>query len=216
LRRWPGHLRGARLEGVDEHDLGALGPDERRRAILQVAARLQDGLSIVHGPVLALALCHLGDEPDKLVISLHHSVYDAYSLGLLIEDFLLTYARLAAGQEPELPPVPTAYRQFLRAVALHGRSPAMEQDRAFWLAAARLRPVPALPTDLSGGLHTDRNSRRHSVILTAELVEDVRAWLAAHPEANVNELLSVTAEYDPITGMPRMSAVPVAIATRTS
>jgi long-subunit acyl-CoA synthetase (AMP-forming) len=174
---------------LEEHDLSALDPDERRRALREAAGNLQEALSIVRGPVLALALCRVGREPDKLIISIHHSVYDYYSLALLMEDFLSAYARLGAGQEPELPPVPTSYRQYLRALASYGRSPAMEEERAFWLDTARLRPVPALPVDLPGGRHTDRNSRRHAVVLAADLIDDLRAWLTTHPESNLNELL---------------------------
>jgi len=186
---WAQRLERTAEAPVEEHDLRDLSPDERHRAVVEAASELQHHLSIVHGPVLALALCRMGDEPDKLILSIHHSVYDAYSLELLIQDFLVAHARLDAGQEPELPPVPTSYRGYLEALASHDRSPAMEQARAFWLDAARLRPAPALPADLPGGRHTDRNSRRHPVLVPAELIDDIRAWLAAHPEAHLNELL---------------------------
>src|SRR5690606_19709704 len=71
---------------VEEHELGALGEEERRAAVLGAASKLQHGLSVVRGPVLALALCRMGGAaPDALVIGLHHSVYDAYSLDVLVE-----------------------------------------------------------------------------------------------------------------------------------
>jgi hypothetical protein len=157
---------------------------------VQAASALQHGLSIVRGPVLALALCRMGGhEPDRLIIALHHSVWDAYSLDPLFEDFMSAYSQLGAGQTPVLPPVPTRYAQYLRALASYGRSPAMDQARAFWLDEARLRPLPPLPVDLPGGRHTDRNSRRYAVVLSDPLCGDIRAWLSAHADASLNDLL---------------------------
>jgi hypothetical protein len=65
---------------VEALDLSGLEPQAQRQAILDAGRRLQGSLSILRGPVLALALCRMGGTaPDKLILCIHHSVYDAYS-----------------------------------------------------------------------------------------------------------------------------------------
>jgi aryl carrier-like protein len=171
-------------------ELAALEPPAQRQALLETARRHQKLLSIVRGPLLAATMCRTGGQgPDKLLITLHHSVYDAYSLGFIFDDLLAIYLQLVSGQPPHPPSVSLRYRDYLLAVAAHAKSRAMEQARAFWLDEARLRPVPPLPKDMPGGRHTDLNSRHHPLVLPPELMGRIASYLRTHEDVSLNDLL---------------------------
>ncbi|WP_164020355.1 non-ribosomal peptide synthase/polyketide synthase [Pyxidicoccus trucidator] len=176
---------------VEEHDLTGRTPEAQREALLATGRQLQDRLSISHGPALALALCRFGGSgPDKLILSIHHTLYDGYSLPVLMDDLQSTYLRLATGQSPELTVVSSSYRQYMLTVAAHGRSESMMREaRAFWLDEHRLRPGARLPVDLEGGRHTDRNSRRLSMAFPPELASGLADYVQGHKDVSLNDLL---------------------------
>jgi hypothetical protein len=176
---------------VEEHDFTGLTPDAQRDALVAAGRKLQEGLSIARGPTLALALCRFGGSgPDKLILSLHHTLYDGYSLPMLMDDLQSTYLRLATGQPPQPLTVSTSYRQYMLTVAAHGRSEAMmKKARAFWLDAHRLHPGARMPVDLEGGRHTDRNSRRLCLNFPQELTRRLAGYVQEHKDASLNDLL---------------------------
>jgi acyl carrier protein len=190
---------------VEVHAVTAEDAEERRRAVLAIASELQHRMSIVRGPVLAFTVCEMqGREQDKLVICIHHSVYDAYSLDIVFEDLLSAYMQLATGQSPVLPAASASYGRYLRAFAQLRHGPELARARAFWLQPARLLETPPLPVDLPGGRHTDRNTRRHATPIDAELAGQIRGWLSQAPEATLNDLLlfGVTRALAQWTGAP--------------
>jgi hypothetical protein len=176
---------------VEEHDLGGRTPQTQREAMLEMGRRLQAHVSITRGPVLALALCRLGGPgPDKLILCMHHSIYDGYSLPMLLTDLHDTYQRLATGQPPQPPPVSATYRQYMRAVAAQGRSSeAMREARAFWLDENRLRPGSPMPVDLGSGPHTDLNSRRLYMPIPTGLASRLADYVRTHEDVYLNDLL---------------------------
>jgi aryl carrier-like protein len=175
---------------IEEHDFTGRTPEAQREALLDAGLRLQNRLSITRGPALALALCRLGGPgPDKLILSIHHCIYDGYSLPMLLDDLRSTYLRLASGQPPRPLAVSTSYRQYMRTVANHGRSEAMREARAFWLDERRLLPGTPMPVDMEGGLHTDRNSRRLTLPIPAELASRLVDYVRAHQDVYLNDLL---------------------------
>nr|WP_281404395.1 non-ribosomal peptide synthase/polyketide synthase [Pyxidicoccus fallax] len=176
---------------VEEHDLSGRTPEAQREALLLTGRQLQARLSIARGPALALALCRYGGSgPDKLILSIHHTLYDGYSLPLLMEDLQATYLRLATGQPPGPLAVSSSYRHYMRTVAAHGRSESMMKEaRAFWLGEHRLRPGARLPVDLEGGRHTDRNSRRLPMPCPPELTSRLADYVQGHKDVSLNDLL---------------------------
>ncbi|MFY0565971.1 non-ribosomal peptide synthase/polyketide synthase [Archangium lansingense] len=176
---------------VEELDLTGRTPEAQREAMMEVARRLQSHLSITRGPVLALVVCRLGGSgPDKLILSLHHCMYDGYAMPMLLGDLHTTYMRLASGQPPKPLAVSTSYRQYMLTVAAQGRSPeAMREARAFWLDEARLRPSSPMPVDMQGGQHTTHNSRRLSTPIAPELADRLADYVRAHGDVYLNDLL---------------------------
>ncbi|WP_415835780.1 amino acid adenylation domain-containing protein, partial [Corallococcus soli] len=184
-------LASAGAPHVEEHDFTGRAPQAQREAMMEVGRRLQSHLSITRGPALALALCRLGGPgADKLILCMHHCIYDGFSLPMLLADLHGTYERLATGQPPRPPAVSATYRQYMLAVAAHGRSPeAMREARAFWLDESRLRPGAPMPVDLGTGPHTDLNSRRLFMPIPEGLAGRLADYVRTHEDVYLNDLL---------------------------
>ncbi len=114
-----------------EVDLGAFADGERAGAFERLLEADRDsGFATDEPPMLRMMLVAAGPEQYELVLTVHHVLFDGWSLPLLLRHLLWVYA---AGGDAELPRVP-GYRNFLE-----------------WLAARdRQESVGAWQTELTG------------------------------------------------------------------
>ncbi|MCD5970203.1 non-ribosomal peptide synthetase [Pseudomonas quasicaspiana] len=77
-----------------------------------IAQQTRQPFNLENGPLLRLALLRLADDDHVLTLVQHHIVSDAWSLTLLIEEWLRGYGALIAGQNLELPALPVQYADY--------------------------------------------------------------------------------------------------------
>ncbi len=123
-------------------------------------------------PMLRVALQKLADDEHILQFTLHHIAADAWSLGILIDEFTQNYAAFSSGLVPSLTPLPIQYADY----AAWQRSTAMEQHSAreldYWRQA--LQDVPTLfnlPYDTPRPIEPDYQGAAVSHTLPAHQVE---------------------------------------------
>lgn len=129
-------------------------------------------------PLLRGRIVRLSEDDTLVLLLLHHIVGDGWSSRILVRELGRLYAAARDGAEPNLPPLPVAYKDF--AVWQRGRD--WSTDAAFWRrrlegAPERIdlpadRPLPkvqsyrgatcraALPTEVSAGLRALARERR--------------------------------------------------------
>ena len=94
-------------------DLAALPAALRQREAARLAAveagRLFD---LGRGPLLRATLLRLAEERHAALLTLHHIVSDAWSMGILVREIGEAYRALAAGRPPALPALPVQYADF--------------------------------------------------------------------------------------------------------
>ena len=121
-------------------DLRSLAREERQAALL---ALCRDEASIpfdlMSGPLIRARLVHLTEHRHLLLLTLHHICADAWSLGILLRDF---GALFAEGEKADLPPLRSAFADFVRAQREYLRSPRYNESMAYW--RAQLHGAPAL------------------------------------------------------------------------
>ncbi len=85
-------------------------------AALQLLAReeLAPRFDLARGPLLRIAVMDPAGAECALLLTIHHIVCDAWSLGVFLRELGAVYAALAAGRTPDLPPLPLRYRDFVR------------------------------------------------------------------------------------------------------
>ena len=99
-------------------DLSAVSDDELAAAVEAEAELQQRRLDLGEGPLLRLVLFELGAERgQRLLLIIHHLVVDGVSWRILWEDFQRGYEQLARGEQVDLGPKTTSYRQWAESLA---------------------------------------------------------------------------------------------------
>ena len=112
-------VRFAELEGepyqIVEPQLHLALPVETA-SYVEVEAALREEASLPfdlgRGPLLRLRLLRLGDDDHVLLLTFHHVVSDAWSIGVLQREFAALYQAFHAGDDDPLPPLPVQYADF--------------------------------------------------------------------------------------------------------
>ena len=174
-------------------ELGTHTPDSIEA---ELARRVRDArtrpFDLERGPLFAPSLVRLGARDHVMIIRVHHTVFDDWSVGTFRDELSTLYRAFRSGEPSPLPPLRTSYADVCRRKlrVLMGASGAT--DLAFWrseLAAApatleldigdpdmpRGVPMPAaapvrieLPADLAHGL-TDLARRQRATVFMVML-----------------------------------------------
>jgi amino acid adenylation domain-containing protein len=94
-----------------EHDLAGApgGPDELRRLMAEEARAPFD---LERGPLIRGRLIRIGADDHVLLITLHHIVSDAWSMGVLTRELSTLYTAISRGEPDPLPPFPVQYADY--------------------------------------------------------------------------------------------------------
>ena len=93
------------LHGLPETEREA----EARRLATEEAQRPFD---LTQGPLVRATLLQLGAEEDVLLLTVHHIVFDRWSLGVLLRELATLYEAFSTGQPSSLPELPRQYADF--------------------------------------------------------------------------------------------------------
>jgi amino acid adenylation domain-containing protein len=139
------------------------GSDSSLNAALEEAAR--HPFDLAREPGFRATLVHLGADNHVLLLLLHHSTADEWSIGALLDDVSAAYAARRCGRAAALPPLPVHYADFAireheRWSADGDRQGACAREVAWWqdtlaglpveLALPADRPRPAVPSSRGG------------------------------------------------------------------
>jgi hypothetical protein len=97
-------------------------------------------------PLLRSVLIRLDDNDSILVIVVHHTAVDGWSLQLLLRDLSVLYAAHLTGRDAVLPPV-TQYREFVAWEHDRITGPAAEEAMRYWREKLHGGETFAVPTD---------------------------------------------------------------------
>ncbi|WP_270171313.1 non-ribosomal peptide synthetase [Paenibacillus sp. SYP-B4298] len=132
---------------VTRLDLSGLEQEEQTRRIEEEAQRLQQSLALENGPIMRAAVFDLGaGQPARLLLIIHHLAVDGVSWRILMEDLQTAYSQALQGEPLTLPDKTTSFQAWARRLHDYAQSPAMQEERTYWLQEERLRPLP-LPLD---------------------------------------------------------------------
>jgi amino acid adenylation domain-containing protein len=136
--------RTAEIAFADLSGLGEEGREARLAAWRQ--AQEQDVFDLAGGPLFRVGAARLASDLHLLVITVHHLVVDAWSLGLVLDELTALYSARLSGHVCELPP-PGRFGDYAeRRTREAGRDLAAAE--AFWRhQLAPPVPVLELPTD---------------------------------------------------------------------
>ncbi|HEX2201844.1 MAG TPA: non-ribosomal peptide synthase/polyketide synthase [Longimicrobium sp.] len=131
------------------HDLSPLEETEREAAVRRRAAEdAERPFDLVAGPLFRATLLRVAADDHVLLVSMHHSVSDGWSLGVFHGELSALYEAYRDGRESPLAELPVQYADYAVWQREHLRGEALDRQVAWW--KAQLAGAPALlelPTD---------------------------------------------------------------------
>ncbi|MFE0510759.1 amino acid adenylation domain-containing protein [Streptomyces sp. NPDC058964] len=110
---------------------------------------LNQGFDLATGPVVRGLHLRFPDQPDGLLLSLHHIASDGWSAGVLERELLRLLTDRAAGRDTELPPLPVQYADYASAERDRLTDDIVEAELAHWRTVLDGAEPLSLPTDHS-------------------------------------------------------------------
>ena len=168
-------------------DLSGISAAEQATVLEATASELQASLNLAEGSLIRVALFDFGDnQPNRLLIVIHHLAVDGISWRILLEDLQQIYQQLSQGEAVQLPPKTFSFKQWSESLREYARSERLQQERNYWL---RTSHYSRLPVDNPNGANMVALARTVSVSLN---VEETRALLQDVPSAyqtQINDVL---------------------------
>ncbi|MCC6179185.1 MAG: amino acid adenylation domain-containing protein, partial [Chloroflexi bacterium] len=98
----------------------------------RLAAEALRPFDLATGPLARATVLQLGDAEYVLAVTVHHSVADGWSLGVLWRDLAALYGAAAQGRAADLPPLPIQYADYAAWQRAWLAGPRLERQLAYW------------------------------------------------------------------------------------
>jgi non-ribosomal peptide synthetase component F/acyl carrier protein len=154
-------------------DLRALPTSEREReAQRQADAEARQPFDLEQGPLLRLRLLHIDAQEHLLLVTMHHSIGDGWSLGVLAHELAVLYDAFSASEPSPLPELRIQYADFAYWQRQWRDNVVMAAQLAYWQEQLR-DPLPTLelPTDHPRGTALSFRTARQTLVLPGKLSE---------------------------------------------
>lgn len=114
-------------------DLSYLDPAQQETLVQnRIDQEADEPFDLSAPPMLRVMLLRLGEERHVLQFTLHHIAADAWSLGVLIEEFTHCYKAFAEGNEPSLEPLSIQYADYAYWQRSEQQQRQLSQDMDYW------------------------------------------------------------------------------------
>ena len=124
-------------------DLSAVPEPERQREAQRIAAEeAVRPFDLAAGPLFRASLVRLSGAEHALVLTFHHIVSDAWSMGVFLRELAAFYDACRTGRPAGLPALPIQYADFAAWQREWLTGSVLEEQLAYW--RARLEGAPAL------------------------------------------------------------------------
>jgi len=157
-------------------DLRHLAPDEREREAVRLATEdLLRPFDLARGPLVRVRLAWIADDDSRLYLTLHHAIFDGYSLyQVAVPELAALYAAEVAGTRASLPELPIQYADWAawqRAEVDHGTYGAQLD---YWLKQLADASAVDLPSDRPRSAAPSHRGGMHAFALPGAVAAGLR------------------------------------------
>ncbi len=104
--------------------------------------------NLAKGPLFRASLLRLQEKEHILVLTMHHIIFDGWSMRVLVQEFAALYKAFSAGMPSPLSDLPVQYRDFAAWQRRWLRGDELDRQLAYWREQLRGMPeVLELPAD---------------------------------------------------------------------
>ena len=122
---------------------------EKLTQLKQLAStEVEKPFDLVHGPLLHVTLVRLSPETHILMLTMHHIIYDGWSIGILASELCTLYEAYSQGNPSPLSELPIQYADYAHWQRQKLTAEVLEKHLSYWRQKlAGVSPVSPLPTD---------------------------------------------------------------------
>jgi amino acid adenylation domain-containing protein len=142
------------------------------------------------GPLLRVKLLQLSDEEHVLLLTMHHIISDAWSLGIMAGEFCKAHESQLKGEQPNLPDLAVQYADFAVWQRRWLQGEALTRQLEYWRKQLAGMPDLVLPADVL--LLHERRAEGQSFAADAELTGKLKAL---SQDENVTLFMTLLAAY---------------------
>ncbi|HKX31380.1 MAG TPA: amino acid adenylation domain-containing protein [Blastocatellia bacterium] len=162
--------------GLERMDLSGLEIEAREAEAQRIAREeARAGFDLRRGPLMRVRLLRLGDEEHVVLLTTHHIVSDAWSMGVLVREVGIIYQARCEGKKARLPELKLQYADYAYWQRHYLTGAVLEGHLAYWRRQLGGKlPVLELPVDHSGPPVPSYQGAARSFRLSPELSRSLR------------------------------------------
>lgn len=170
------HVAPPRNVALPLFDLSALSERERELEVESLAtAEARKPFDLAHGPLLRITLLRLADDEYVTLMTMHHIVSDAWSIGILVRELATLYPVYSKGQESPLPELAIQYGDYAAWQREWLRGDVLEAELKYWREQlADVPPALELRTDYPRSAVQAFRGAHVELMLTPELSVELK------------------------------------------
>jgi len=131
--------------------------------------------NLAHGPLLRMTLLHLGHDDHVLLVTTHHIISDAWSIGIFMRELVACYNAFSSGDTPALLPLTLQYSDFASWQREWLSGTRLQNQLDYWRQTlAGAPPVIDLPTDRPRPVSRSFRGARHSFVIGKETIDKLK------------------------------------------
>jgi amino acid adenylation domain-containing protein len=156
-------------------DLRALSAPLRAATMRSLAAmEARRPFDLARGPLLRIVLLHVADQTHMLLLTMHHIISDAWSLGVLIRELGALYTAFTRGQRSPLLELPIQYADYAVWQRDWLQGAVLDRQLTYWREQLADLPTLALPTEAPRPLHLGVQGEVQRMQLALPLLQALR------------------------------------------
>jgi amino acid adenylation domain-containing protein/FkbM family methyltransferase len=130
-------------------DLSSGAEDVEKTARVQARDEIQKPFDLQRGPLIRTCLLKVTEQEHVLVVTMHHTVSDGWSIGILVREVSVLYKAFSAGEPSPLTELPIQYADYSVWQRQWISGEVLEQQLNYWKKQLASVPVLDLPTDFT-------------------------------------------------------------------
>lgn len=133
---------------ISRVDLRGIPPEDRDERIRRIAIEhAEEPFDLGKPCLLRVAMIKIEPERAGLLIAVHNSVFDGYSIGVLGHELGTILQARAEGKAPDLPELALQYGDFAMWLTDYEASGAMDEEKQYWIKTLEGMRYFELPSD---------------------------------------------------------------------
>ena len=157
-------------------DLSAALRQENRDSEIQSILHTESNkpFDLKEAPLIRVLLLRLSEQEHILLVTIHHSIADGWSMGIFRQELASLYCAISQGQPANLPELPIQYADYAIWQRERLQGEMLERQLSYWKNQLADLPVLELPTDRPRPKQLSYRGARETIQLSATLTRDLK------------------------------------------